>query len=118
MPLEMKDSVWELLSDPIDHFMMGQTAENLAQKYGITREKQDEIVLRSHQNAIDASKSGRFKEEIVSVTLALKNKTKVVDADEHDLNKRSGKVMAVKAIGVIGAGTMGAGIAQVALMAG
>ncbi|MDA8224172.1 acetyl-CoA C-acetyltransferase [Desulfosporosinus sp.] len=81
---EIKDSVWELLEDPIDHILMGQTAENLATKYGITREEQDLIALRSHQNAVDAIKNGRFKEEIVPVTIALKKgKSKVVDTDEH-----------------------------------
>ena len=81
---EIKDSVWELLSDPIDHLMMGQTAENLAEKYGITREEQDEIALRSHRNAIGAIKSGQFKEEIIPVIITLKkDKTKVVDTDEH-----------------------------------
>lgn len=80
---ELTDSVWELLRDPIDKIMMGQTAENLAQKYGITREEQDEIALRSHHNAINATKSGKFKEEIVPVTLTSRNKTKVIDTDEH-----------------------------------
>lgn len=80
---EVKDSVWELLEDPIGHFMMGQTAENLAEKYGITREEQDEIALRSHQNASAAIKNGRFKEEITPVTVTLKKETNIVDTDEH-----------------------------------
>ncbi|MGF7186699.1 acetyl-CoA C-acetyltransferase [Desulfitispora alkaliphila] len=81
---EVTDSVWELLEDPIDHIMMGETAENLAVKYGITREEQDEVSLRSHRNAVDAIKSGRFKEEIVPVTINLKRgKEKVIDTDEH-----------------------------------
>ncbi|HZK84479.1 MAG TPA: acetyl-CoA C-acetyltransferase [Desulfosporosinus sp.] len=81
---ELRDSVFELLSDPISKIMMGETAENLAVKYGITRNEQDEVALRSHQNAIDAIKNGRFKDEIVPVTLAgKKGKTIVVDTDEH-----------------------------------
>lgn len=81
---EIRDTVWDVLCDPIDHIMMGQTAENLAVKYGITREEQDEIALRSHQNAIEATKSGRFKDEIVPVTIATKkNGQQVVDTDEH-----------------------------------
>ena len=81
---ELRDSVFELLSDPISKIMMGETAENLAVKYGITREEQDEIALRSHRNAIDAIKNGRFKDEIVPVTLTRKKgETIIVDTDEH-----------------------------------
>jgi len=81
---ELRDSVFELLTDPISKIMMGETAENLAVKYGITREEQDEIALRSHQNAIDAIKNGRFKDEIVPVTLTgKKGKVIIVDTDEH-----------------------------------
>lgn len=84
---ELRDSIFELLSDPISKIMMGETAENLAVKYGITREEQDEIALRSHQNAIDAINNGRFKDEIVPVTLVgKKGKTIVVDTDEHPRN--------------------------------
>lgn len=84
---ELRDSVFELLSDPISKIMMGETAENLAVKYGITREEQDEIALRSHQNAIDAIKNGRFKDEIVPVTLVgKKGKTIIADTDEHPRN--------------------------------
>ena len=46
---------------------MGETAENLAEKYSISREAQDELALESHRKAVDATRSGRFNEEIVSV---------------------------------------------------
>ncbi len=46
---------------------MGETAENLAEKYGIGREAQDEFALSSHRKAVDATRSGRFREEIVPV---------------------------------------------------
>ena len=85
---EMMDIVWEILysgsralDDPI---IMGQTAENLADQYGISREEQDEVALRSHNNAEAAIKAGRFKDEIVPVVI--KNPKKgdtVVDTDEH-----------------------------------
>ncbi|MFW5777170.1 MAG: CheR family methyltransferase, partial [Spirochaetota bacterium] len=55
----------------------------LADKYGITREEQDEIAARSHINAINAIDEGRFKEEIVPVTVRSRKKEVVVDTDEH-----------------------------------
>lgn len=81
---EINDTVWELLTDPIAKIMMGETAENLAQKYGITREEQDELALRSHVNAIKAIKNGTFGEEIVPITVSRGRKAPlVVDRDEH-----------------------------------
>lgn len=80
---EMTDSLWEMLMDPIYKVMMGETAERLADKYGITREAQDEIAYRSHINAIAAIDGGRFKEEIVPVTVKGRKGEKVVDTDEH-----------------------------------
>ncbi len=58
----------------VDHYpdvylSMGLTAENVARKYGISREEQDRFALRSHQNAIRAIDSGKFKEEIVPLTV-------------------------------------------------
>lgn len=81
---EMTDALWELLTDPIHKILMGETAERLADKYGITREEQDEIALRSHRNACRAIEEGRFKEEIVPVAVPQrKGPPKVVDRDEH-----------------------------------
>jgi acetyl-CoA acyltransferase len=51
------------------YLSMGLTAENLAKKYGITREKADEFALASHRKALEAIGAGRFEEEIVSVTV-------------------------------------------------
>jgi 3-oxoadipyl-CoA thiolase len=48
---------------------MGETGENVAERYGIDREAQDRFALRSHQRAVDATESGRFREEIVSVEI-------------------------------------------------
>jgi 3-oxoadipyl-CoA thiolase len=59
---------------------MGETAENLATKYKITRSSQDEFALRSHVKAVEATKIGRFKEEIVPVKTA--EEPKGVDEDE------------------------------------
>ncbi|MFI5338700.1 MAG: thiolase family protein [Candidatus Methylomirabilales bacterium] len=62
---------------------MGETAENLAEKYRITREEQDAFALQSHQRAVAATQAGRFKDEIVPVTLPQRRGDPViVDADE------------------------------------
>lgn len=81
---EMSDTLWELLTDPDHKIMMGETAEKLAVKYGITREEQDEIALRSHQLAIRATDDGRFAQEIIQVPITnRKGQTTYVAADEH-----------------------------------
>ena len=87
----MMDSMWELLHSGTNllegagkGYIMGQTAENLAEKYNIPREEQDVIALRSHNNAEAATKAGRFKDEIVAVEVpGKKGKVTVVDTDEH-----------------------------------
>lgn len=107
---ELRDSVLELLSDPLSKIMMGETAENLAVKYGITRVEQDEIALRSHQNALDAIKNGRFKDEIAPVTLAgKKGKTIIVDTDEHPRESLSMEDLAKLKPAFIKNGTVTAG---------
>ncbi len=59
---------------------MGVTAENLAEKYAITREEQDTVALRSHQNAARASQDGTFAEEIIAVPVPGKRgEIKLVD---------------------------------------
>lgn len=64
-------------------YHMGVTAENLAQKYNITRQEQDELAFLSHTRAVEAQKAGRFAEELVPVTVKGKKKDVVVDTDEH-----------------------------------
>lgn len=81
---QMTDALWEMLTDPIHHILMGETAERLADIYGITREEMDEVALRSHMNAVKAIQDGLFKEEIVPVEVPQrKGKVKLVDTDEH-----------------------------------
>jgi len=64
-------------------FTMGMTAENLADKYGITREEQDEFAYASHVKAVAAIDAGRFKDEIVPVSVrAGRGETALVDTDE------------------------------------
>jgi acetyl-CoA acyltransferase len=61
---------------------MGETAENVAERYGVTREEQDEFALRSHQRAVAARDEGRFADEIVAVEAPQNGAVEVVDADE------------------------------------
>jgi acetyl-CoA C-acetyltransferase len=62
---------------------MGITAENLAEKYEVSREQQDEVALRSQQRAAAAMEAGKFKDEIVPVEVKAGRETKVIDTDEH-----------------------------------
>ena len=65
-------------------YSMGETAENVAEKYGISRADQDAFALRSHQRAVAAQQSGRFAAEIVPVTIQQKKGEPVIVAlDEH-----------------------------------
>ena len=80
---EMTDSLWEMLMDPVHRIMMGETAERLAEKYQISREEQDEVAARSHTNALKAIDEGRFKEEIIPVTIRTRKGETVIDTDEH-----------------------------------
>lgn len=86
---QMMDIMWEmlhsgstLLAPP--GYIMGQTAENLARKYKISRQAQDEVALRSHNNAEAAIKAGKFAAEIVPIKVPQrKGDPKIVDTDEH-----------------------------------
>ncbi len=66
------DSLWEGLTDPIVNQIMGETAENLAQEFNISRKDQDQFALLSHQRAFRATREGKFKDEIVKVLVPKK----------------------------------------------
>lgn len=68
---------------PQDSYIMGITAEYIAEKYGITRQMQDEAALRSQNNAENATNNGRFKDEIVPVEVKTRKKTYIFEKDEH-----------------------------------
>lgn len=74
--------VRDALTDAFQHYHMGITAENVAEKYGITREMQDEFALRSQNLAEAAQKAGKFVDEIVPVVIAGKKGDTVIDTDE------------------------------------
>lgn len=76
----IKDGLWDIFND----YHMGITAENLVEKYNLTREEQDEFALTSQQRAEKAIKGGRFKDEIVSVEVPQrKGDPIIIDTDEH-----------------------------------
>jgi acetyl-CoA C-acetyltransferase len=77
------DTLSEALTDNRAGCGMGVTAENLAEKYGITREDQDAFAARSHQQATRATESGRLEDEIVPVTVNTRKGPVEVTKDEH-----------------------------------
>jgi acetyl-CoA C-acetyltransferase len=80
---QLIDSVRGGLTDPFEDCHMGVTAENVAAKWGISRQQQDELALQSHQRAAAAIKAGYFKEQILPIESKVKGKTVVFDTDEH-----------------------------------
>ena len=74
--------VYDGVFDVFNQYHMGITAENVAEKYGITREMQDEFAASSQQKCEAARKAGRFKDEIVPVPIKVKKETVLFDTDE------------------------------------
>jgi acetyl-CoA acetyltransferase family protein len=79
----LEDSLFVSLKDTVCGFMMAQTSDNLAKKYGISREAQDEFALRSHERANLANTNGRFAEEIAPVEVKQGKRSTIVDKDDH-----------------------------------
>ncbi len=75
----IKDGLW----DAFNGYHMGNTAENVAQKWQITRQQQDQFAAASQQKAEAAQKAGRFKDEIAPVTISTRKGEVIVDADEY-----------------------------------
>jgi acetyl-CoA C-acetyltransferase len=75
----IKDGLW----DAFNGYHMGNTAENVARQWQITRQQQDEFAVASQNKAEAAQKAGRFKDEIVTVTIKGRKGDIVVDADEY-----------------------------------
>src|SRR6266446_5158952 len=75
----IRDGLW----DAFNGYHMGITAENVAQRYQITRQEQDELAVRSQARAAAAQKGGRFRDEIVPVKIATGKGDLVVDTDEY-----------------------------------
>ncbi|MEX3966674.1 beta-ketothiolase BktB [Paraburkholderia sp. EG286B] len=77
------DMMLGALNDPFHTVPMGVTAENVAGRYGITREQQDNLALESHRRAARAIAEGRFASQIVPVKRTVKGRETVFDTDEH-----------------------------------
>ncbi|GAM98571.1 acetyl-CoA acetyltransferase [alpha proteobacterium U9-1i] len=113
--LEFKDTmITDGLTDVFNAYHMGVTAENVAEKWQITREQQDQFATLSQQKASAAQKAGKFKDEIAAVTVSGRKGDVVFDADEyikHDATiegaaklrpafKKDGTVTAANASGI------------------
>lgn len=100
----IKDGLWDAFND----YHMGITAENVAAKYGLTREEQDAFGLRSQELALKAIAEGRFKDEIVPVVIPGKKGDTVFDTDEFpratSIDKLGGLKPAFKKDGTVTAG--------------
>lgn len=86
----IKDGLW----DAFNNYHMGITSENVAEKFGVTREDQDEVSARSQQRAIAAIKSGAFKDEIVPVTIKTKKGETVFETDEFPREGTTTEILA------------------------
>jgi acetyl-CoA C-acetyltransferase len=112
------DAMTGALHDPFGHGHMGVTAENIAAKYGFTREQQDEFSIQSHKKAAAALDAGYFKSQIVPIELKTRKGVEQFTTDEHvrkDANmadlgrlktvfKKDGTVTAGNASGINDAG--------------
>ena len=77
------DMMLGALHDPFGHGHMGVTAENVAERFQITRETQDNFAVESHNRASNAIKDGKFSEQIVPIEIETRRGTIVFDTDEH-----------------------------------
>ncbi|GAB5378394.1 MAG: acetyl-CoA C-acetyltransferase [Acuticoccus sp.] len=75
----IRDGLWDIFNG----YHMGNTAENVAREWQITRDEQDNFAVRSQNKAEEAQKAGRFKDEIVPVTVKQRKGDIIVDADEY-----------------------------------
>ncbi len=79
----MLDTLSGALNDPFHRYLMGVTAENLAEQHQITRDQQDALALESHCRASAATQEGRFKDQILGIEVKTRKGTSTFDADEH-----------------------------------
>ena len=80
--MELRDSMWDSFTNLGVGPAMGITAENVAERYGITRDEMDAYALQSHQRAVAAIDAGKFKDEIVPITIKGRKGDTVCDTDE------------------------------------
>src|ERR1051325_3902631 len=80
---QVTDMMVGALTDPFDTVHMGITAENIAEKWKIDRQQQDEFAVESHRRAVNATEKGYFKDQIVPIEMKTRKGTVVFDKDEH-----------------------------------
>jgi acetyl-CoA C-acetyltransferase len=80
---QLADMMVGALTDPFDTVHMGITAENVATKWEITRQQQDELALESNRRAVNAIQKGYFKDQILPIEIKSRKGVVVVDTDEH-----------------------------------
>jgi len=80
---QLVDMMVGALTDPFDTVHMGITAENVATKWGITRQQQDEMAVESNRRAVNAAQKGYFKEQVLPIEIKTRKGVVVVDTDEH-----------------------------------
>ncbi len=100
-PRELQDTTlgWRFLNPKLAElhypYSMGETAENVAERWGVSRERQDAFALQSQQRAVAAIEAGRFADQIVPVEVTgRKGETTVVDRDEHPRADTSAEALA------------------------
>ena len=100
-PRELQDTTlgWRFVNPKLAElhypYSMGETAENVAERWGVSRERQDAFALQSQQRAVAAIEAGRFADQIVPVEVTgRKGETTVVDRDEHPRADTSGETLA------------------------
>jgi acetyl-CoA C-acetyltransferase len=80
---ELEDGVLSSVTDPFGHYPMGITAEKVAERYHVSREEQDRMALDSQRRAEAAIREGRFRSQILAVTVPDGKTTRTFDTDEH-----------------------------------
>jgi acetyl-CoA C-acetyltransferase len=110
---KMLDLMVAVLTDPFGVGHMGVTAENLVEKWKLTREEQDAFAVESHRRAANAIKEGRFKSQIVPITIKTRKGDIVFDTDEHCKPDTTMETLAkMKAVFKIEGGSVTAGNAS------
>lgn len=93
-PPKMVDTLWESLTDSYSNTPMAVTAENLAEKYGISREDSDAFGLRSQKKWAAAQEGGFFADELAPVTIETRRGSKTIDKDEHPRPETTMEILA------------------------
>lgn len=104
--------VYDALTDAFENTHMGITAENIAKRYGITREEQDAFAFASQEKAIRAVDAGAFRAEITPITVKVRKEEVVFDTDEYPNRKTSLEKLAALKPAFLPGGTVTAGNAS------